>query len=337
MRFVLATHAYLLLATLTPDRRAAEVELVHSGYHFGLAPLPASRLLVYYGGENAYQQDQRRLLTYQVGDSAEMLHSHPLLGEWGDVHQIAWANDGLYLTNTQFNTLVYQNLLTGQTDHYVFEGRRHDWNHINSIYPCGRQLFVILHNRARRESQLAILHHDPQRGLELQRTLSLWDRGCHNVFIDGDRLYYSASQVNQLVVVDLTADAVVQRLAFAGWHIKGLSAAGDVIALGLSEHTMRDRRAFTHGRLALIDRRTLALVAEIPLSLGDPPRPIGNINEIRCLSAEELAHARPQPTPQTWEDVRLARRRLWQYWWHYAQTKVVRPLRDAKRYWRERV
>ncbi len=335
--YAIATHSHLVIVDFDPNWRIQDYQLLSTGYHFGLALQTvgdALHLVAYRGGAGVYQQTEQQLRTYRVGRPCELVSVQPLQENWGDVHQIAWANGGIYSANTQFNQVVYQNAQLTQT--YAFENQHQDWNHLNSVYPCGRQVFVMLHNRGRMESQLAVLEHEAV-GFRLQQQISLWDRGCHNLFVSDPDLYYNASHTHSVVLADARRNRIIHRLTFEGWHTKGMSVTPEVIVAGLSEYTLRDRRAFSRCQLAVIERSSGSVRQVVDLSLPDYAQNLGNINELRSLSGDELGQARPEPVALDWSQVRLAQAHPWRYHLRYWQTRLLAPLRHTKRYLRERI
>lgn len=315
MTYAIMTHACLALVRFDERWRVLQDEVVDRGYHFGATVLEsrsaeeAPRLLAYRGGPSVHEQDSPELRTWLLAPAGARLESvRPLpRQEWGDIHQIAHTNGGLYLANTGRNRVVYLGD-DGGRDEYAFEGRDEDWNHVNSVYVRGDRIFAVLHNKGRRESELVLLRHQPGEGFEHERTLGLWDIGCHNLFIDErGLLFYHASQAGELVIVDLEEDRVVARIPFPGWHGKGMSVSGDTLVVGLSEHTIRDRRASARARLAVVDLPTLNLETIVELDLPSLDSPVGNVNEVRLVSAPERAETSGAPPDVDWDALEMIR------------------------------
>ncbi len=55
-------------------------------------------------------------------------------------------------------------------------------------------------------------------------------------------------------MADLQQDKIVKKINFGGWHSKGLSVIDDCLVVGLSKHSLRDKRATGRGKLALIEK-----------------------------------------------------------------------------------
>jgi len=351
MIFAVTTHSFLAVVEIDSDWQLRSCEVLNTGYHYGVAVIEEEsessseytgrQFIAYRGGQSVSEQNDPRLMLYhQNGNSFEEGGSIPFASEAGDVHQIAYANGGLYVANTKYNTLMFQSLEGDKSQEYVFENVRFDTNHINSVYPCGDQIFVMLHNQRRRESEVALLKHDSFKGLTLRKRLSLWHENCHNVFFDDAHLYYNASLAKRLVVVDLERERVSKKLSFAGissdmpvnsGHVKGISVTRDHIVVGVSEHTSRDKRPTSKGYLAVVNRHSLSTLAVIDLNFPDLPHPIGNINEVRCLSGGELAQSRSESASVDWSAMELARGNPLVFYAGLIKGRLLTPVLQVKR------
>ncbi len=180
MKYIIATHSFLLLIDFEDDWTIKNYKILNQGYHFGIAlnenqnqeiegetnsviNTDSPGFVAYRGGRNVHEQSDMALWNYKA--NGELVSNIPLTGKWGDIHQLASANNGLYLTNTKYNRLIYQEYGSSTTHEYIFNGSDYDRNHLNSVFPCGEQVFVVLHNRAYSESELVVLNHDFKRGL----------------------------------------------------------------------------------------------------------------------------------------------------------------------------
>lgn len=122
--------------------------------------------------------------------------------------------------------------------------------------------------------------------------------------MDGARLYYNASRDGRLIAVDLRGEQVAARSPRLAGHNKGLAVVRDVLVVGVSDHAPGHLRPMARGRLAVLDRATLRLRALVELQAGS--RPVGNVNEVRCLSEPDLGHAGPGPFELPWGTMRLS-------------------------------
>lgn len=352
MKYVVATHSFLILVDFEDDWTVKDYKILNQGYHFGIALLENNSdgfhnrnsspslgkepgFITYRGGENVHEQTDMALWTYTA--NGELIGTSNLSSYWGDVHQLSCANNGLYLTNTKFNRLVYQSGETEITHEFVFHGLNYDRNHLNSVFPCEDQIFVILHNRAYSQSELVILNHDLASGFKVEKVLSLWNVGCHNVYLDDSVLIYNASQAHELVIVNLKEDQIQSRIPFTGWHSKGMSVTDKFIVVGLSEHAFRDKRSTAEGRIAVVDRETFNPIKIIDLNFEDLPHPIGNVNEIRCVSGGELAQAGAHKPTIDWDQLEFSKRNRVLHYLDRLRISTLLPLRRVKGYIRIRI
>lgn len=350
MIFAVGTHSFLIVVALDENWEVQKHQVLSKGYHFGVGIMNYNRsngdrvfnrvgtkMLVYRGGKSVYEQNQKQLLVYEVDEAhCELVEQIDLDGTlYHDVHQIAYANGGVYLINTGHNNVVFRSLhKEDESQTYHFGDYQYDENHINSVFPCGDQIHVVLHNRGKRESEVVILHHNPSQGFTPERVLSLWNMGCHNVFFDRDILVYNASRAHEVTFVDLKRDRILKSIPFKGWHSKGMSVVEDYFVVGLSEHTIRDKRATSMGKLAVIDRKNLSVKKIIDLNFPDLPQSVGNVNEVRCISGEELGQATEQPVDINWEKIALARRNPLTHSLYRLRAKVVFPFRNVRHIFR---
>jgi hypothetical protein len=186
-----------------------------------------------------------------------------------------------------------------------------------------------------------LLQHDFSKGLALRQRLSLWHENCHNVFFDEARLYYNASLAKRLVAVDLERERVSKKLSFAritsdmpvnSGHVKGISVTKDHLVVGVSEHTTREKRPTSKGYLAVVDRHSLSTLAVIDLNFPDLPHPIGNINEVRCLSGGELGQSRSASSKVDWSVIRLAKSSPLAFYGGRIKGRLLTPVLQVKRY-----
>lgn len=301
--YIIATHSFLIRLVLDPDWHIHTIVVLDTEHHYGTAIIDDTLMTTIKRKNN--RLDAPLLNTYLITHKAERISSVSLADGMNDVHQIAHANDGVYFANTGCNSIVYQSL-DGETRHeYVIGEFPTDVNHLNSVFPCGTQIFGLLHNRYREDSELAIFDHDLRRGFELRHCIRLWHRGVHNVYLDDSYLYYSASSDGKVIVVDLATQCVVAERQFDG-YTKGLSMT-DYLVVGITEHATRVARFTTKGFLAVLDPVSLQQIAKVDLNHPSLPYAIGNINEIRALGPNERAQARHDPIAgPRWASMRLA-------------------------------
>jgi hypothetical protein len=297
MRYLVSTHSFLIALTLDEDWQVQAHHVLARGHHYGVALLDKDKFLA--------KHDNKELWLYSSEESFDVVDKMPLYKETGQVHQIACQHGGLYIANTEYNNILFQPLENSAVQQYHFEDVSYDLNHFNSIFPCGDRVLALLHNHGKKESEIAILKHNLTSGFVLEKKLSLWHQGCHNIFVDDHYLVYNASAAGKFVVVDLHKEKISHQLTFPG-HVKGLSVMPGYYVIGYSDHVSRDQRYTSKGHLAVIDRKTFTVVATIDLNFSSLPHPVGNVNEIRCISGEELGHARTTWVEIDWSSMKLS-------------------------------
>jgi hypothetical protein len=301
IELAIATHAMLKVVELDDRFRLRQLQVLATGHHYGIA-LDATGAPGFLA-----KHDDRVLTTFrrrpQDGVWAATSET-PFQQRVGYVHQIARANGGLYITNTTYNSLVFQDD-PGTVWHEFHFGDRsdEDIHHVNSVFPCGSLVLALLHNRNREPSQAILFSHQPRRGFERLATLGLAHYGCHNVFVDEHHLFYNASAAGKLVMIPKVSPANMRELTFPG-HVKGMSVTDQHIFVGLSAHAPRDKRVASPGSVLVIDRPSLEHIATVDLNDDGP---VGNINEIRCLSQTDHAHAGRETDLQGLHSFRLRR------------------------------
>lgn len=279
MQYVVSTHSYLLLIDFDDNWRILDMRTLDQGTHYGIALLSDSP-------PHFLAKHNHSDITAYRSDGESILQDQAVRQDGNDqIHQMAYARGGLYIANTAFNSVTFQTL-DGKTRHeYNFFGQRTDVNHVNSVFPCDDLLLVMLHNREK-NSEIFVMKHDLQQGFEPREVIRLPHTGCHNIFVDGQNLYYCASSQRRFVVVNHRKRRLAKDILFGG-HTKGLSVTDNHVVLGVSDHARREARLSTRGQLAVLDRRNHAILTMVDLNIAGN---VGNVNEIRCLSAPELAH-----------------------------------------------
>lgn len=301
--YAIATHSQLLVARLDERGELVSQSTLNSGgHHYGIALDPLDE------GTILSKQKSSVLTRYSAESPYESLDEIHIPGRLRFVHQIAAVKGGIYLANSHYNSLVFSGHNEGPYHEFYFNGLHSDVNHVNSVYPCGHQIFVLLHNRGKKPSQIVILDHDLDRGFEYRKTLNLWHGGCHNVIVDDGRLYYNASADGRFVVIDLERQEVIKEMAFPG-HTKGMSLKGDTLVLGYSDSVAREQRVSARGYLVSVSTSDLSVRSIVDLNTVGSKGPVGNVNEVRCISGGERGHTRRGAAISEWEELRLAQAR----------------------------
>lgn len=299
--YVVATHSFLVHVTLDDDHDIVDHRLLHgTGHHYGIGLEPDGT------GTFLAKHRSTELMRFRADEPYDRMETIPFPGRFKAVHQIAVHNGGVYLANSHYNSLVYRTLDGSVQHEYVFNGIDEDVNHVNSVFPCGDQVFALLNNRGKRPSEVAVLHHGDD-GFTLTGLMMLWHTGCHNILLHDGILYYNASAAGRVVAVDLDRQRIIREVEFPG-HTKGMSLRGDELVIGYSDVAAREARRTSRGHLAVLRAGDLEVIrGEVDLNLPSLPHPIGNVNEVRCLSGGELGHARATALDGDWGSIRLAR------------------------------
>lgn len=288
--YIIATHSFLVRVDFDATWQIQHFTVLDTEHHYGTTFHNGQLLTV---KRNDNQIDAPVLNRYHSAEQGARFSSVSIAGHMNDVHQIAYANDGIYFANSGCNSLVYESIDGTVRHEYHIDNETTDINHINSVFPCGTQIFGLLHNRYQQDSELVIFEHDLAHGIELKHRMRLWHRGIHNVYVDNKYLYYNASSNGKLIVVDLASEQIVKSCEFPG-HAKGLSVTPHHIVVGYAGHATRQERFTTKGYLAVLDPQSFATVATVDLNHPTLPQAIGNVNEVRALDACELSQARPE-------------------------------------------
>jgi len=324
MKYAIATHSFLMTVEFNNEWEMQDVTILDTGHHYGIAVLDSSCFVAVKRVEN--KKEFPLLSMYDLDAEENPIKTIPIQEKTGDLHQIAYANDGIYIANTMYNNILFQSL-DGNTCHRCPLGNiSRDWNHPNSVYPCGDRIFVFLHNKGLKDNEVAILKHDLAKGFEIEDIKSLWFRKGHNLYISDKFLYYNASDMKRFVAVDLEKEQIADTLAFPG-HVKGMSCTSNSIVVGFSDHVRRKTRFESQGSLAVIDKRILTVCSVIDMNFPSLPGPIGNINEIRCLSEKELAQSSPDLPDMDWMSMKLAKKDHF----YRLKSKVAGPAWTARR------
>ncbi|MEM1369125.1 MAG: hypothetical protein AAGG02_14155 [Cyanobacteria bacterium P01_H01_bin.15] len=288
MRFVFATHAFCGVIDLEEENqwKIRSHQILAQGHHYGTALLDNGGF-VSFRRQSKYQGSELATYRQQQGQY-EIVETQPIPFAYGSVHQIAYVQKQFFITNTDYNRLVIYEpgkpIIEGIIDDADF-----DQNHLNSVYPCGEYIYVLLHNLGKTESEIIVFQQQNQRLILLHRT-RLWDFGCHNIFVGENELVYNGSSRGHCVWVDLKRNRRKARLEFGG-HTKGLSVTQRYIVVGCTPTVTRAVRDQAPAVLKIIDRKTFCHIADVDLNFPELSQPIGNLNEVRCLSEPELAHA----------------------------------------------
>ncbi|QEG22323.1 hypothetical protein [Mariniblastus fucicola] len=291
--FVFATHSGLYFARVGSDSALQDCTLIAEGYHYGITTRfdvakDETLIRAYRGGVDVHNQTERESIEYRIRDMlVEEVARHELDEISGHVHQFAIGpGDSMFIANTKRNSVDLWHPNEGTIKRLVFDGHRNDVNHVNSIFPCGDILAVMLHNLRKLESQIAICQFDGADITELGR-FSLPDVQCHNVGVLGTQLFYNASGSCSTVSLNLESLEISHRLKMKE-HTKGMCSDGDLVYAGMSNYANRSERAFSSAWVVIIDPQTMQVNDTVQFTESARKEKVGNINEIRIVGQEDV-------------------------------------------------
>lgn len=286
LEFVIGTHSFLIKIILDKNFEIVNFQNLDTGHHYGIAlPEDSNKHFL------AKSFGIKRYLRNDETDVFSLKEKIMFPNNYRYEHQIAYKNDGVYVANTEFNSIGYFKLDGTQHIQHHFNNSKIDTNHINSVYPLFNDfLLVLLHNH-QNKSQMVKLNHLANR-FEVKEIIDLDYSGCHNIYRDDSVTIYNASQNGLLIINDTKSGKRLETFSFPDHHTKGLSLTADYIIVGHSENAEREARNFTNSYLSFISRQDFKLLATVNINHKDLPHSVGNVNEIRCLSEKDHAHCK---------------------------------------------
>ncbi len=276
-RFLVGTHSGLYEALLTERFDLMRCRKLASGHHYAISVRKEEG--------RVYSKNQDKYMNILDFSTLEKLGELHFDSEPGHVHQALVTDSGVFYTDTLHNKLSFRSN-AGSHHHIIFDEQETDYNHVNSIYFDGTDVFALLHNKGNKNSEIARLTISSE-GFALHERVMFNDTGCHNIFRVNGRVVYNASAAGDTIVLDTSTKQEVLRRNFEG-HTKGLAVLEDHYVVGVSDHAVRAERQTTSSALTFLGRENMSLVKSIPLKLEDGTK-IGNINEIRCLSHPDVS------------------------------------------------
>jgi len=175
-------------------------------------------------------------------------------------HQIFWWKGCLYMANTNRNCLSVYDLADGSMLHLAWLKTGFDYNHINSVWTDGSELYTVEHNGskyARRRS----LTGSRLRVLSMEGK-SLWDvkigKDVHNIYREGPLLYFCDSLGYRFCRYHINEKRVAgQTDVGTDWYVRGVARIPDGFLVGLSDYgkhkTPFEEWDTREGRVLLVD------------------------------------------------------------------------------------
>jgi hypothetical protein len=289
---LISTHTKLLLVHLEDDLKSANVKVLESGFrYYGIANSPYG---LWVAKNTRDPESITQIVDVHTGDSLDF--ETPLK----DVHQITYANDGLYICNTYYNSVVYKSLTTGVEDVFTIGGEfEQDYAHPNSLWLEGSYVYVMLHNKRWRRSEIARLQHSPRHGFDYgyraELRYKLHHAACHNLRMDRAVLTYLASDDSIIMQINhLTGRPLRGVAGQKGGYLHGLATLGDVFVFGSNPLVSAEERYESRSGLGFMSRGDGGYLHMLDLTTTKG-EVVTNINEIRVLSDDVFAPKEADP------------------------------------------
>lgn len=281
--FLIATHNNLFRLALNHEERSGRVQLISRGARFYGTAATGEDIWVVKNTRN--HEDIAQIVNLR--DDSELDFETPLK----DVHQISRSVDGrgLFICNTYYNSVVYKDLASGAEHSYTIGGAfEHDYAHPNSLWIDPPYVYVLLHNKRFRCSELCRLKHSRRSGFEVgyrcELRYKLPHAASHNIRFDGPILTYLASESGGAVQVNHLTGEMLRSFPSEAGYLKGMATFGDgKLLVGANPHLPAAQRYDAPASVAVVDTFDAGFEYRLPIEMpdGEPP---GNINEIRRLS-----------------------------------------------------
>lgn len=245
-----ATHRGLFAVT------HGHVKTVMHGWFFGLCQHGRALYLFENCGHRDRSQRLGRIVRFDIADG-RLVAPHVLIeGLHGNCHQIR-VIDGLLCIVDTADQAILRFTLDGQAVDIrrpfppaPLEDTSGAYLHVNALARIGNRVAIMLHNGKtvpQKRSELAWLDADWQ--LVERRTLP--GHKCHDIVVEGDKLWHSDSMAGDIIASDGTRICVSDALM-----TRGLVVGPETIVVGLSSFGPRHLRSALHGAVVLIDRTT---------------------------------------------------------------------------------
>jgi hypothetical protein len=296
--FLLATHSNLVLLDLNEDRTSGTVAHLSGGARFYGVAFDGKEVWVV---KNTREHEDISTIE-GLFSGRRIVFEAPLK----DVHQITYANGGLYVCNTYYNGVVFKDLERGVEHVYTIGGPfEHDYEHPNSIWVDGPYVWVLCHNKRFRRSEVVRLRHHRNLGFDngylSEVRLRLPFSACHNLRFDGSLLTYIASESDRIAQIDALTGTPARGIPIPSGYAKGMALVDSRTAIfGLNPNVPVSLRYDADVAIGFVDLVDMGFRGGFDLRLPTD-EPLGNINEIRRLPRRifGLESKDPQDVPAT--------------------------------------
>lgn len=301
MRFVVATHSYLLLVEFDDELQPIDVRVLDENYYDGVDVMSDGTII---GCHKLDHWSKTSPSGFRFFDADGPISVPPLDGsDILDPHQItlSWDERALWCLSTASNEVVLKSLRNSDLDkRWLMPTPGGNWNHLNSVaIRDARHISIVFHNLARENSEVRIFNID----MALKWVQRLWHKSIHNhEEDDANNHYYNASDNGAVIRFKWGAKSY-DKAAEIGqqWHPKGLCLTPDFVVCGYSEHAVSTPRRFVaESGLAFIDRASFELLTLSTILLTEA-KFVGNINDIRyyCPSSARIQKTSSVPATPT--------------------------------------
>lgn len=281
-RFLVSTHNHLFQLAITADLEEGSIAPIASGArYYGIARTPSGEIYVVKNTRRT--EDETKIVSAQTDEEIEF--ETPIK----DVHQMSYGNGGLYLCNTYYNSVIFKSLRDGTEHSYTIGGVfEHDYAHPNSLWIDGIHIYVLLHNKRFRTSELCRIRHNPasgfDRGYRSEIRYKLPYQACHNIRFDGPLLTFLASENESVAQMNHLTGEMIREFPNSAGYIKGMTTFGEnKLLVGMNPLVPTDERYVCDAAVGVIDTLDGGTERCFPLKMPNGEG-VANINEIRRLS-----------------------------------------------------
>ena len=281
MKFLVATHSYLLTVEVSDSFELEDVTVLDEDYWYGSDVLPDGTIIA---AKRLQHYSKSSATGFRAWGSTSCLNLLPMVNRVRDIHQMTYDRelDCFYLASTHTDE-IYKVANNGDWEAHDVGYLTHfgALTHINSIDVRPEGIYIVLHNKSLLPSIIILLNRDFD---ELSRQV-LPEFSVHNILVEPAHWFcYNASDDGRVVRGQWGSDDYEIADVGSKWHPKGMCQTQDYIISGYSEHAVdTPRRFISQSGLAFINKKTWDVDAFVDIQLDDGTL-CGNLNELRLLS-----------------------------------------------------
>ena len=277
MKFLVATHSYLLTVEVSDSLELGKVTVLDQDYYYGADVLPDGSIMA---AKRLEHYSKASATGFRAWGPTGCLNLIQMVNRVRDIHQMTYDRelDCFYLAST-FTDELYKVKNNGDWEaHDVsylnpFGGM----THVNSVDVRPEGLYVVLHNNSLLPSCIVLFNRDFD---ELSRQV-LPEFSIHNILVSTTWFCYNASDNGRVVRGQWGSDDYEVADVGSKWHPKGMCQTQDHIVSGYSEHAVNTARRFiSQSGLAFVNKETWDVDAFVDIELDGW---VGNINEVRLI------------------------------------------------------